>query len=122
MCNSLHGKVKKIKPSGIGYKIFSCRTFGSRRVLTPMYSNHIYYKTKWNRWNKKINKYDDGFCFFSTKAGAVSYMQNNRYLVIYKIKYSKGLGKIIHQTPCEFTTFSLCKSFKLLKGVHGQNV
>jgi hypothetical protein len=123
MCNKLHGKVKKLKRTGIGYKIFSIHFVDDKIELSPMFAppgTPRYSIQMKNKWNRKYNSYDDGFCFFSTKRQAIWYKYDNSWYnsparKIYKIQYSKGLGKISHkQGSVGKLTFSLCKEFKIL--------
>jgi hypothetical protein len=117
MCNKLHKKHLKIKESGYGYKIV--RKY--RNVIRPMFwSCAVFHHSKVNIWNPAHGGKGSGFCFFLTKNQAIRYLNQYSHMnrKIYKIKYSKGLGRVVHQAAWGNPfSFSICKRFEFIEAV-----
>ena len=118
MCNFLHDKYSKIKPAGIGYKIFGPNQ-------SPCFIDDSYQfedKSGNNRWiSWKKDYIGDGFCFFVSKREAFRLLKELSYYgfsdhYVYTIEYSQGLGKHIENniTVKKVYTTAICKRFQIL--------
>uniref|UniRef100_A0A6M3KD96 Uncharacterized protein n=1 Tax=viral metagenome TaxID=1070528 RepID=A0A6M3KD96_9ZZZZ len=113
-------KFRKIKPKGIGYKLFNVKD----SMLVPLYQYNPYSmngkpvhpreeKIVWNNvWE------GDGFCFFKSKQEAVKVKgsdHTNYRIVVRKIAYEQGIGTF--STP-EVTGYmircAIAKVFKVI--------
>jgi len=134
MCNTIHtdkkSRVRKIKPEGIGWKLFEqSKTIPVKLLsLVALISYDNCSSDGWIGWNSKMQPKEGGFCFFKTKKAAedalviwktYSLCAKNPSLNPFtkKIEYSGGL---VTQTERGFVgnlhpiRMGLCKSFKVI--------
>ena len=130
MCNTIHtdkeSRVRKIKPEGIGWKLFEqSKTIPVELLsLVSLISYDNCSPDGWIGWNSKMQPRESGFCFFKTKKDAEGalvkwqkYSTLRRNPCMRKIKYSGGL---VTQTERGFVgnlhpiRMGLCKSFKVI--------
>lgn len=85
MCLTKKGRFKP-KEEGVGYKVVE-------KYEDNYFTPFIYYKLKFNRWNKAKNKkpftddIDYGFHLYDRKYDAFKSMWNNKHTVVLKVKY-----------------------------------
>ena len=130
MCNTIHtdkkSRVRKIKPEGIGWKLFEQSKTIPVKLLSLVSS--LQYDNcsadGWIGWNSKMQPKESGFCFFKTKKAAEAalvmwkkYSMCTKNACIRKLKYSGGLvtqiehGFVGRARPIRM---GLCKSFKVI--------
>uniref|UniRef100_A0A6H1ZNA5 Uncharacterized protein n=1 Tax=viral metagenome TaxID=1070528 RepID=A0A6H1ZNA5_9ZZZZ len=131
MCNKIHtnreSRVRKIKPEGMGWKLFEQSETTPVELLSLV--SLIQYENcsqdGWVLWRSKRKcATEAGFCFFRTKKDAETasvnwykYARCAKNVCIRKIKYSGGLvtqiehGFVGRAHPIRM---GLCKSFKVI--------
>lgn len=132
MCNFPHDDARKIKESGIGWKLFTYRVIndkpemeGGKILLRPLTSSSRYSTMgKEVRWSDSRGS-GKGFCFFLSEALATKAKRlwgdigNSPFdfhykTVMLKIKYDGGISKHLERRFVSFPTrIALCRQFKL---------